>query len=474
MLLNSFDFICIIPVVIAVYYLAAKTVFSRSTRLSNILLLLVSYAFYVTAVPAHTLILIGVTVVAYVFGRLIDSDRIKRKQLAVTAGVCLALVPLLTFKYYNFILLNAGRVFSLFGVETNFASTSWIIPLGISFFTFQALGYLFDVYRGTERAEKNFLDFALFVSFFPQIASGPISRAGELLPQIKSRREFRPEMFSSGLKLLLWGYFLKAVFADRLATYVNVVYADYNVFSGWSNFMASILYSLQIYGDFAGYSLMAIGVGRLFGFDIVQNFRRPYFSESITEFWRRWHISLSRWLRDYVYIGLGGNRRGKLRTYWNIIVTFAVSGIWHGASLTFVAWGLIHGLVQCVEKLFRWNMPAERRLVKALKIAATFLVVNFAWIFFRMPSFKAAFGVIRRILTMAPGESVPVTNANLFYMVFAVAVVLLKEIAEETRPGLSVFNNRRIWVRWTGYLIVLFSILLFGVLDSSSFIYVNF
>ena len=229
----------------------------------------------------------------------------------------------------------------------------WAVPIGISFFSFQAYGYLADVYYRRTDCERNLRDYALFISFFPQIASGPISKAKDLLPQIKSLKTFDADKATQGLKLLLWGLFLKVVLADRLGLYVDSIYDNYTYQTGFSLFVASLCYSLQIYGDFAGYSLMAIGVAKVLGFDLINNFNRPYFATSITDFWHRWHISLSIWLRDYVYIPLGGSRCSKLRTYWNIFATFLVSGIWHGANWTFIIWGIIHGVAQIAEKALR-------------------------------------------------------------------------------------------------------------------------
>lgn len=265
----------------------------------------------------------------------------------------MVIAPLAILKYSGFVKETAASLLELADIRQRSGEpdtlTTIVIPLGISFFTFQSLGYMWDIYRRKIKPERNFLYYMLFVGFFPQIASGPISKAEELLPQIRGKRSMTHEDISEGVRLMLWGFFLKAVVADRVATFVDPVYADYINFSGVTCFLASIFYSIQIYGDFAGYSLLAIGVGRLFGYKLINNFNRPYFSYSISEFWRRWHISLSRWLRDYVYIPLGGNRKGTRRTYINILTTFTVSGIWHGANLTFIVWGFMHGAVQAVE-----------------------------------------------------------------------------------------------------------------------------
>ncbi len=273
---------------------------------------------------------------------------------------------------------------------------------------------------------------------------------------------------------MLWGYFLKAVVADRLATFVNPVYADYMNFSGVTCFIASVFYSLQIYGDFAGYSLIAIGVGRLFGFDLINNFRRPYLSQSITEFWKKWHISLTRWLTDYVYIPLGGNRKGKPRTYANIMATFIVSGIWHGANMTFIVWGLLHGLVQCLERLLGIGKKSAGKVMAFFRIILTFLIADFAWILFRMPTLSEAGGVMKRIITFAPGAALSLSKTELSLIAFALAFLLVAEIVQEYYPSRILLRDKRRSVRSLSFIMLLFIVLTMGVLDSSQFIYVKF
>lgn len=346
MIFNSFQFLWLFPIVFICYY-AISYLFQKKSlgKGSNYLLLLLSYGLYMQFVPWCTLVLLWVTLVTYSIA-LFMSKNVLYKRIICWSGVILGILPLVIFKYYNFFADNINELLA----SNQLPGLNWAIPIGISFFSFQAIGYLADVYKGRISAEKNFWDYALFVSFFPQIMSGPISKASELLPQIKSQRVFDYSKAIQGLKLLLWGMFLKTVMADRLGLYVDSVYGNYQYQSGLSCLVASFMYTMQIYGDFAGYSLMAIGVGKLMGFDLINNFKRPYFASSITEFWKRWHISLTRWLTTHVYIGLGGNRCSKLRQYWNIIITFLVSGIWHGANWSFILWGVMHGLLQCIEK----------------------------------------------------------------------------------------------------------------------------
>ncbi|MCM1312933.1 MAG: MBOAT family protein, partial [Bacteroides sp.] len=338
----------------------------------------------------------------------------------------------------------------------------------------QAVGYMLDVWHKKVEAERSFSDYMLFVSFFPQIASGPISKASELLPQIKRAHPFVFGQAKEGLRILLWGMFLKVVVADRLGIYVNTVYDHYTHYSGLTCFVASVLYSIQIYGDFAGYSFMAVGIAKTLGFDLVSNFERPYLAPTITEFWRRWHISLTRWLTAHVYIPLGGSRSGKIRTYWNILVTFIVSGIWHGANWTFVVWGLLHGFFQIVEKALGVQKCEKGGAVRFVRILITFLCVDFAWIFFRMPDVSDAFAVIGRIFTSGDCSLFLDTKTNTVLTLFAFATVVLKDGIDEFFPHLALSGNHRAGVRWATWLMLFMSLLLFGVLDSGQFIYVSF
>lgn len=387
-------------------------------------------------------------------------------------------MPLLIFKYYNFITDNIGSIVTSFGIDFRLPGLNWGIPIGISFFSFQAIGYIFDVYHKRVETEHNLLNYMLFVSFFPQILSGPISKAQELLPQIKQRREFNYNQTVDGLKLLLWGMFLKCVFADRIALYADTVFNNYNHLTAISLWIGSFAYTLQIYGDFAGYSLMAVGVGKCLGYNLVNNFSRPYFSSSITEFWKRWHISLTRWLTTHVYIAMGGNRCSKIKQYWNIMVTFLVSGIWHGANWTFIVWGIMHGILQIIEKLLgidpkgKVNKSVFFRRLKPLRVMITFVLVNIAWILFRSPTISDAFNYIHLMIpSNAEGLSNELPKAM---MIFVVVIVFVKEFIEEYLPKITLFNNRFTVVRWSSYLIVLSMIALFGVLDSTQFIYVSF
>ena len=481
MIFNSFQFIWLFPLIFIGYYLLSYLLSGkfpeRQRKISNALLLIVSYGLYAQTNMAYTLILLGVTLITYLFALLIErSDTDKRKKHLIVCGAFLALLPLLVFKYYNFI-INTTQSFleSIHSAPLHFPGLNWAIPLGISFFTFQAVGYLMDVYYQRIKAEHNWWDYMLFVSFFPQIMSGPISKAKDLLPQIKTCRKFDATMATQGLKWFVWGLFLKVMMADRLGMYVDKVLDNYMFNSGTSCLLAVVYYSFQIYGDFAGYSFMAMGVGKLMGFNLINNFQRPYLSTSITDFWRRWHISLSTWLKDYVYIPLGGSRCSKGRNYWNIFVTFLVSGIWHGANWTFIFWGILHGVFQVIEKMLGWQKcTTSSKLIRFSRILLTFVLVSIAWIFFRQPTISDAFGVIERILT-EHGALFKPSNKDVVFSLLSIGIVVCADLMREFQTkNFYRLVQAPIAIRWCMYYALLLLILLSGVFDSSQFIYVSF
>ena len=398
-----------------------------------------------------------------------------RRKHFVWLFALLGLLPLLVFKYYNFLNDSLTEGLATIGLKFSIPGLNWAVPVGISFFTFQAVGYMLDVYHGRVKAENNLLDYVLFVSFFPQVTSGPISTAEELMPQIKATHKFDYKQGKQGLKYLLWGMFIKLVVADRLGLFVDTVYANYLHYSGPTCFLTSVFYTIQIYCDFAGYSLMAIGIAMTLGFNLIDNFRRPYFAVSITEFWRRWHISLTRWLTRQVYIPLGGSRCSKTRTYWNILVTFLVSGIWHGANWTFIVWGLMHGVFQIIEKALGWQKyEGKNWTVRIVRICVTFLLVNFAWVFFRMPDLGSSWGMIARIFT--DFSALELSGLSLYsklIIILGLGVLVFKDIKDEFFPARLNFDRLPI-IRWAIYIFVFVMILSVGVLDSGQFIYVSF
>lgn len=443
----------------------------RYNNLKKLWLLVVSYLLYLNWKPAYVIVLLGVTLVTFGGGYFLNNkiDFNKRKRLLVWLLALIGLLPLLVFKYYNFINESVQYGLSYIGLQFTLPGLNWAIPVGISFYTFQAVGYMLDVYHRRINAERNLIDYMLFVSFFPQVLSGPISKGSELIPQLKQAQIFNYKKSVLGLQYLLWGMFLKLVVADRLGIYVDTVYVNYHYYSGATCFLASIFYSFQIYADFAGYSLMAVGIAKLFGYDIIKNFRQPYFSISITDFWRRWHISLSRWLKDYVYIPLGGSRCSKIKCYSNILITFLVSGVWHGANWTFVLWGFLHGLFQVIEKWMGFNKQGKTLLIIP-RVIITFLIVNLLWILFRVDSLNQFVDLLHKFLNPSHGDVLNETvSFNLRNILIVLVVDLLCEIGI-----LRKLLYRSVLIRWSIYIGLFTSILLFGVLDSGQFIYVSF
>lgn len=471
MIFNSFNFIILFPFIFLLYYVIP----AKYSKARNMYLLLVSYLLYLQWKPIYALVLLWVTIVTY-FSAL-HLKRAQRPKVCLTFGVILALIPLLFFKYFNFVNDSISDILSMIGLKFHLQGLNWAIPIGISFYTFQALGYLWDVYYKRWEAEKNFLTYALFVSFFPSILSGPINKASLIIPQLSNlRQHFDYGKAVEGLKLLLWGMFMKVVVADRVALYVDTVLPNYMNYTGISCLVASFLYTIQIYADFAGYSLMAIGVGKVLGFELTENFRRPYFATSVTNFWHRWHISLSTWLKDYIYIPMGGSRCSKLKNYWNIFVTFLVSGIWHGANWTFIAWGCMHGVCQIIEKMLGLQKRNYGWLGKSIRIITTFIIVNFAWIFFRMPTLSDACAVIARIFDPTLPTSIYMAALPTpLFIVIGVVILFLKDLRDEFFPNrLLLMNNKNVYIRWATYVILLATIISSGVFSSDQFIYANF
>ena len=327
--------------------------------------------------PIYAILLFVSILITYFGGMLIaKANGRKNKKRWLSLPVILLSLLLIYYKYFNFLAQSIADLLNVMGMNLKIEGWDILLPLGISFFLFKSISYLIDIYRGKIEVENDFHLLALYVSFFPQLIAGPIEKAERLIPQFKKKVEFDGRNVSLGLKMMLWGYFMKLVFANRACIYVDAVYGNLHQHNGTSILLAAIIYSFQIYCDFAGYSLLSIGCAKVMGYNVMDNFKRPYFAASISEFWKRWHISLTKWLTEYIYISLGGNRCTKLRQYRNIMMTFLVSGLWHGAAWNFIIWGGIHGVVQIVEKHFGFAKVEKPLLVKAFRILFTFFVVT--------------------------------------------------------------------------------------------------
>lgn len=467
MLFNSIDFAFFFPIVILVYW----TVANRNITVRNAFLVLVSYLFYGWWDWRFLGLIAFSSLVDYLVGiRLYKQVGSTRKALlGISLFTNLGLLAF--FKYSNFFIESFQGAFTIFGNSLNINSLQVILPVGISFYTFQTMSYTLDIYHQKIRPTRDPLAFFAFVSFFPQLVAGPIERASILLPQFDTLKQISSAAFSSGLKKVLWGFVLKIAIADRLALYVDSIYNHVIYHSTLSHMVATFFFSIQIYCDFAGYSLIAIGCAQMLGFDLMQNFNRPYFSGSFKELWTRWHISLSSWFRDYVYVPLGGSRNGNFILYRNLMITFLLSGLWHGANWTFVIWGGLHGLYLIIEKrLSRYNFKPHR----VLNIFTVFVLTLLGWVFFRANSLSEAW-VILTGSSQASGGSLHIGDIGIFaYCILAITLLFTVEYFEEYRPQVSLLNNSRIIVRFATVLLLLVYVLSLGVFDESQFIYFQF
>ncbi len=377
MLFNSVDF----GVFFIVFYTLYWFVFNKDLKKQNLLLLLFSYFFYGYWHWSYLALIIFSSLLDYNMGQKIYHEtrqHVKKRYLLFS--VIINIGVLITFKYYNFFIENVTNSLTFFGIRVTIHYLELILPLGISFYTFQTLSYTIDVYKKRIRPTNDLISFLCFVGFFPQLIAGPIERAKDLLTQIEKKRFLHPRNFSFGLKLFLWGLFKKVVIADQCSVYVDDIFFNYENYNSSTLALGVFLFSIQIYGDFSGYSDMAVGIAKMLGFNLMYNFKMPYFSANLKEFWSRWHISLSSWFKDYVYIPLGGNKKNKIITFRNVFIVFLISGVWHGANWTFVAWGLLHFFGFYVSSLF----PSyQNKSSDFLATITTFLFVSFAWIFFR-------------------------------------------------------------------------------------------
>jgi D-alanyl-lipoteichoic acid acyltransferase DltB (MBOAT superfamily) len=475
MLFNSIDFAIFLPVVFMLYWLLAK----YHLRFQNSLLVVVSYVFYGWWDWRFLSLILFSTLVDFCIGLYLNktADTTKRKYLLWTS-VFVNIGLLMFFKYYNFFVDNFVTAFSFFGAEIQPNNLNIILPVGISFYTFQTLSYTIDVYKKKLEPTRDFIQFAAFVSFFPQLVAGPIERAKQLLPQFEIKRHFDSNFAMSGVYLIIWGLFKKVVIADNCAFFVNQIFNNSAGFSSSELFLGAVLFAFQIYGDFSGYSDIAIGVARLFGFSLMVNFSFPYFSRNIAEFWRRWHISLSTWFRDYLYIPLGGSRGKRLLQIRNVMIVFLVSGFWHGANWTFIIWGCIHAMLFLPLLLFNVNRTHVSHdkisLVQLPKMTLTFLLVTLAWIFFRADNASHAMNFIIDIFSferMSVQLFYTTSKSLLFSLIILFSILILL-----TFEFIS-FQKQKKEVILTPYMAVFISILItfMGVFKNpSDFIYFQF
>jgi alginate O-acetyltransferase complex protein AlgI len=476
MLFNSIDFVIFFIVVTTLFF-----VLPYNKRW--ILLLAASCFFYMAFVPIYIFILAFTIIVDYFAGIYIDKAKGKRRKQLLVVSLVANIGVLVVFKYYNFFLDNLSFLLKGFAMSNPLPHLAILLPIGLSFHTFQAMSYTIEVYRGKQKPERHFGIYALYVMFYPQLVAGPIERPQNLLHQFREKFDFDYDRVADGLKQMLWGFVKKLVIADRLGLYVDVIYNDPNHQGSLSLIVATIFFAFQIYADFSGYSDIAIGAARVMGFKLMKNFNRPFFSRSTGEFWKRWHISLSSWFRDYLYISIGGNRVSIPRLYFNLLFVFFISGLWHGANWTFIIWGTLNGfylVFGIITKKIRNKMISGLRIDRlprfniALQILSTFLLTCFARIFFRADSVEQAFTIIKKIVTFnTPGFYKDTTM--LFYSLIGIFLLMATEFKEEFYQGrFSLLYNRRWTVRTLTCAFLILLIVMIGVFDGGQFIYFQF
>ena len=500
----SVDFLVFFPIVALAYFLIPA---NTKCNMRSIWLLITSYYFYMSWNPKYAVLILGSTCITYFCGVLIDkisnNNQSKemqknKKNLCLALSFIINLSILVFFKYGNFILNNFFEVCSRLNIKYTPRTIDFLLPVGISFYTFQALGYTVDVYRGDIKAEKNFIQYALFVSFFPQLVAGPIERSGNLIHQLREEHKFDLLNIREGLLIMLWGFFMKLVIADRAASFVDTVYNNFETYKGWYLIVATIIFGIQIYCDFNGYTLIARGAAKIMGFELMENFDAPYLASTVSEFWRRWHISLTSWFRDYLYIPMGGNRKGIVRKYINILIVFGVSGLWHGANWTFVFWGLLNGIYQVVGSITKplrdkvasaFNLNKESLGHRVISIIVTFIFVDFAWMFFRANSLSDSIKIAKSMV-LAKNPYIFVNHESLFscgldrydfeILIFAVLILLIADIFKTKNISImkDVILKQDLWCRWTVYIVCFLFVLVFGVWGSqyvnTAFLYFQF
>lgn len=479
MLFNSFSFVLFFLIVFIIYWFAL----GQKTKSQNIFLLIASYFFYGCWDWRFTFLLATSTILCYVGGNLIyNADSDKKRKIWVATVVTVNLLFLGIFKYFNFFIESFQDFLALFGITNNHYSLYIILPVGISFYTFHGLSYVIDIYYKKWLPTPSWIDYSLFVAFFPLLVAGPIERATHLLPQIEKKRSFSLDKAYDGLRQILWGLFKKIVIADGCAIYVNQIFDNSEHQPGSALILAAILFAFQIYGDFSGYSDIALGTARLLGFELLQNFNFPYFSRDIAEFWRRWHISLSSWFRDYIYIPLGGSRKGMAKTIRNTFIIFLVSGFWHGANWTFVMWGGLHALYIVPSILVKRNrknidIVAKGKLIPSLKDAAniliTFSLVVLAWILFRADNIQHAYSYLQGIpknIFVSPELS----NKSIISIIMVIIMICVEWYGREGKYALEFLkNSNNKIINWSVYYFIIILLFMFAA-GEQAFIYFQF
>lgn len=466
MLFNSLAFLLFFPIVGILYWVLPH-------KYRNIFLLLASYYFYMSWEPSYAILILFTSLSTWFCGLKIASKSNNRK-LYITLCLSINFLILFFFKYYNFAIDSITSIISWQNYRLHIPYSHFLLPVGISFYTFQSIGYTIDVFRKEIQPEKNFVTYALFVSFFPQLVAGPIERAKNLLPQFHSKHLFDGEEFIEGLKLMIWGFFMKLCVAGNVAPYVDAVYNNVPHHNGTSLLLASAFFSFQIFCDFGGYSLIAIGTARCLGFKLMQNFNHPYLSTSFRDFWHRWHISLSSWFGSYVYIPLGGSRCSHIKHYRNLMITMLASGVWHGANWTFIWWGGIHGVFLVINAIYNKITNNKHIVPKFIAVLGTWIAATWAWVFFRANNLSDAFTITQKIITepgkLYKGDGIP----SLVLPILMILILLIKEIKDEYHVRFSLMHNHNPWISIPSVALVIIVILLCAEFNSGKFIYFQF
>ena len=465
MLFNSFNYLVFFVLVWVVFWFLLKD----KKRLQQIFLLVASCYFYMFFIPKYILILGGTILVDYCAGIALEKQKNDQKRTYILwMSVLVTCLILFVFKYFNFFSENIAHLAQFFGGECSIGWLSWALPIGLSFHTFQSLSYVIEVYYKRQKAEHNFLTYSLYVMYFPQLVAGPIERPANLLDQLNKGFQFNNSLAHDGMRMILWGLFKKVVIADQCAQIVNDTYADISGASGIDLWYAAILFSIQIYGDFSGYSDIARGCSQLFGIQLIRNFAFPYFSQSIAEFWSRWHTSLSSWFRDYVYIPMGGNRVSKVKQVRNVLVVFLLSGLWHGAAWTFILWGLLNGVFVVLSS----QISIQFTQWKALKIFITFLITTTLWVFFRAENLSAALLQIDKMFFDWNISSIH-TSINLKLWFVIIFFFVMEWFMRNKEHGMDI-SNWKLPYRYSLYFLVYFLIFFLAVYPANQFIYFQF
>jgi len=498
LLFNSLEFLIFFPIVLIVYYIIPD-------RIKYLWLLAASYYFYMCWNAKYAILILFSTAVTYLSGILlerakqsekVEAQKIRTKKWIVAASFILNLSILFWFKYLNFTTTYLSILFSKLNIQLHIPQFDIILPVGISFYTFQALSYTMDVYRDEIYAEKNFFRYALFVSFFPQLVAGPIERSKNLLKQLAVPKKFSFERAKEGFLLMLWGYFLKLVLADRIAIFVDTVYGDIEAYGGWYLIIGTVLFAFQIYCDFSGYSTIAMGAAKILGINLMENFNAPYLSTSVGTFWRNWHISLTSWFKDYLYIPLGGSRKGKLRKYINKMIVFLVSGLWHGARLSYVVWGGLNGLYQVIGEILqpvrdrfvsRVGLNRENCIHKLLQGLFTFVLIDISWVFFRATGTREGLRIVKSMITAHNPEifldgslyTCGLDSRNFVLMILCIGILMIADILKRRRLVVrQEILKKNYLFRCIFISVAITAILLFGIwgptYDAANFIYFQF